>query len=298
MIHTIDLKFGGTSNAIAAFLIETGNGIALVETGPHSTLGNLQKGIESHGYKLSDVKHVFLTHIHLDHAGAAWYFAKENNAQVYVHPRGYKHLLDPSRLMNSAKQIYQDQMDKLWGQMNPIPAENLKSIEHEEKIAIDNLVFKAWHTPGHAVHHIAWQIGDQLLAGDVAGVKINGGLIVPPCPPPDINIEDWQSSIALLKTLDLSSIYLTHFGEINDIHPHLDALESQLLNWANWIKPRWEAGENPKEVTPKFMAYVANQLKEYGIEGEGLKQYESANPSWMSVAGLMRYWQKRSEMIK
>lgn len=298
MIYTIDLKFGGVEKAIAAFLVDTGAGLALIETGPHSTLPNLEKGIQTAGYQLSDVKHVFLTHIHLDHAGAAWYFAKENGANIYVHPFGYPHLLKPERLMNSARQIYQEQMDSLWGEMNPIAANQLFAIDHEEEIKVGNLSFKSWHTPGHAVHHIAWQLDTALFAGDVAGVKINNGLVVPPCPPPDINIEDWQGSIELIKGLELDRIFLTHFGEVRSIATHLDELESQLLDWANWMKPHWEAGANVQELTPKFQAYVANQLKEAGIVGEGLEKYERANPSWMSVAGLMRYWKKRSEKLQ
>ena len=153
----------------------------------------------------------------------------------------------------------------------------------------------SWHTPGHAVHHIAWQIGNKLIAGDVAGVKIGDGMVVPPCPPPDIHIEDWMASIDLILDLDLEAIYLTHFGEITNIAPHLEALKTILLDWANWIKPHWEAGSDPKEVTPLFMEYTKKQLLENGANKLGLMQYEAANPSWMSVAGLFRYWRKRAE---
>ncbi len=228
-INVIDLHFLGNEETIAAFLIETSAGPVLVETGPHSTLPQLEAGLARHGYQSSDIKHVFLTHIHLDHAGAAWYFA-QMGAKVYVHPRGYKHLASPEKLMNSARMIYQDKMDELWGQMNPIPEAQLHSVDDLSDFTIGDTTFKAHYTPGHAVHHIAWQLGDALFAGDVAGVMINKGPVVPPCPPPDINVEDWQNSIRRIEGLNLARLYLTHYGEVNEIAVHLAGLESSLLD--------------------------------------------------------------------
>ncbi len=294
MIHIIDLNFKDNTDSIAAFLIPSDEGLILVETGPHSTYPVLKRGIEELGYQVADVKHVLLSHIHLDHAGAAWVFAAQG-AKVYVHPVGYPHLLDPSRLMKSAKRIYQDQMDSLWGEMHPIPQELLQTVEDQEVIKIGALEFKAWHTPGHAIHHIAWQLEDQLFAGDVAGVSIQKGFVVPPCPPPDINIEQWMDSIALIREMNPAKIYLTHFGLVEDNEIHLKGLEEQLVNWSEWIKPHWEAKAAVEEVIPKFQAYVAGQLAAVGIDEAGIQKYEAANPSWMSVSGLMRYWRKKAE---
>lgn len=292
MIHVLDLRFQGFPLSIAAFLVETSEGLVLLETGPYSTYPILCEQIESKGFKVEDVKHVFLTHIHFDHAGAAWAFA-EKGAKVYLHPVGKRHLANPEKLVNSARRIYKDQMDTLWGKLEPIAEENLQTVEHSEIITIGDTSFQAWHTPGHATHHIAWQIDEALIAGDVAGVKIEQGLVVPPCPPPDINIEDWQQSIALIKTLDLDCLYLTHFGKITNIVPHLEQLEEQLLNWTNWIKPHFEAGHSVEAITPKFVAYVKQQLIDFGVNEFGVQQYEAANPAYMSVAGLLRYWKKR-----
>ncbi len=293
MIHIIDLQFLGHSHSIAAYLVETSVGPVLVETGPHSVLPNLKKGLADKGYQLEDIKHVFLTHIHLDHAGAAWYFAHQG-ATVYVHPLGYKHLAQPERLLKSAKRIYQDEMDRLWGEMKAIPESQLVAVEDEAEFTIGDATFKAWHTPGHAVHHIAWQLDKHLFTGDVAGVKIEEGLVVAPCPPPDINLEDWEASIKLIKSLNVERLYLAHFGVIEDVDTHLDKLSDCLWNWANWIKPHWEAGRTPQEVTPLFEAYAEQQLIDFGIDAKGRARYEAANPSWMSVAGLMRYWRKRT----
>ena len=295
MIKVLDLKFLGHQDTIAAFLVETNAGPVLLETGPYSTFPQLKSELGKHGYQPEDIQHVLLTHIHLDHAGAAWQFA-DYGATVHVHPFGYAHLAEPSRLMESARKIYKDEMDRLWGDMKSIPQERLKTAKHGESLEIGEVSFKAWFTPGHASHHIAWQINDELITGDVAGVRINGGIVVPPCPPPDINIEHWQASIQLIRELGVKSLYLTHYGKIENVENHLDALENILMDWANWIKPYWEAGKHPSEVTPLFQAYTAQQLIAAGIEGEGLKQYESANPSWMSVAGLMRYWRKKNEL--
>lgn len=294
MIHTIDLKFKQNDSAIGSFLVETEQGPILIETGPHSTYPNLKIGIEKAGYKASEIKHVFLSHIHLDHAGAAWVFA-EMGAKIYVHPRGAKHLISPERLMSSAKRIYQDQMDTLWGQMNPIPKEKVVICEDQCEYDFGNVKLKGWYTPGHAVHHIAWQMGTTLFSGDVAGVRINNGMIVAPCPPPDINIEDWVDSINLIRGLDLNEIYLTHFNKITDIEDHLNILENRLNSWAAWIKPHFDNGTEVHEIIPLFSKYVIDELKEFGIDENGITQYEAANPAWMSVAGLLRYWKKKKE---
>ena len=295
MVQIIDLNFQGTSNSIASFLIETSVGPILIETGPHSTLPQIEKYIATKGYRLKDIQHVFLTHIHLDHAGAAWAFAAEG-ATIYVHPFGERHLADPSKLLSSAKMIYKEQMDILWGQLKPIPKDQLHTMAHGEKITIGDTELIAWNTPGHAVHHIAWQIGTSLIAGDVAGVKIgNTGMVVPPCPPPDINLEHWMSSIDLLEQLGLETVYVSHFGKVTDLPTHFEKLRFILWDWANWVKPYFDKGTPPYEVQPLFMEYTTNQLIQHGVSKENIIKYEKANPAWMSVLGLLRYWKKKNK---
>lgn len=294
MIKVIDLHFLNTPKTIAAFLMETSVGPILFETGPYSTFDYLKKGIEEAGFMIEDIKHVFITHIHLDHAGAAWAFA-EKGAKIYLHPLGYKHMHDPSKLIQSATRIYQDQMETLWSTIKGIPEVNLKTIEHGEVITIGDTEIKAWYTPGHAVHHIAWQIGDQLIAGDVAGIKIDNGPVVPPCPPPDINIEDWKQSIALLKTLSLKEVYISHYGKVDSLENHFEALEIGLDTWANWMLPHFEAQTPKEELFSLFRNYLKKTFLEIGLTEKEFLQYESANPSWMSVIGLLRYWKKKKE---
>jgi glyoxylase-like metal-dependent hydrolase (beta-lactamase superfamily II) len=293
MIHILDLGFLNLKETIAAFLVETSVGIVLIETGPHSVHDNLAKAVEKCGFKLSDIQHVFITHIHFDHAGGAWALAN-HGATIYLHPFGKRHLGEPSKLYASAKRIYQDKMETLWGKMEAIEESKLRTVEQGETIQIGDKTFTAHHTPGHAVHHIAWQVDDVLFTGDVAGVKIGNGMVVPPCPPPDINIEDWISSISLIRNLDISAMYLTHFNKITNISEHLDALEFILTDWSNWIKPYYENETAQSEIVPKFMAYTKQQLLDFGLSEDDVEQYEAANPSWMSVAGLMRYWKKKN----
>lgn len=290
-VNVIDLHFGNHSQTIAAFLVETMEGPVLIETGPHSTMVFLEEGLSKAGYKIRDIRHVLLTHIHLDHGGAAWVFAKEG-AKVYVHPAGQPHLADPSKLMASATRIYKEDMDRLWGQMHPIPERQLMVLEDQKTIQIGGIDFKAHHTPGHAIHHIAWQVDNTIFTGDVGGIRINNGPVVPPCPPPDIHIGHWMESIKRLESLSPERLFLTHYGEVKEVQSHLNDLKTILMDWALWMKLWAEQNTDPAEVTPKFQKYVAEQLSNAGVAGEDIDRYENANPAWMSVAGLIRYWKK------
>ncbi len=295
MIKSLDLNFLNHSQAIGSYLVNTSVGPVLIETGPHSTIKNLENGLKENGYNLSDIKHVFLTHIHLDHAGAAWVFA-ELGANIYLHPIGATHMEKPAILIESARRIYKDKMDLLWGEMKNINKSQLITVDHREEIVIGDHTFTAWHTPGHAKHHIAWQMDNVLFTGDVAGVKINGGPVVPPCPPPDINLEKWNDSLALIRKIAPEKLYLTHFGSISNIEEHLDDLHNMLNDWAYWIKERWEDGKTAEELTPLFSEYTKNQLLKLGVSEAISQTYEAANPSWMSVAGLIRYWKKKADL--
>lgn len=302
-IHTLDLGFLDIECAIAAFVVEGSDGLALVETGPASTLPHLEAALKKNAWQIADFRHVFLSHIHFDHAGAAWAFA-EKGATVYVHPIGLPHMAAPERLYNSARMIYKEQMDTLWGPMNPIPETQLHAAVHGESVEACGMKFTAWHTPGHATHHIVWEAGEKtsgeesktvLFAGDVAGVKIGDGPVVPPCPPPDINVEDWLGSIQLMRDLSTQTLYLTHFGKITEKKTHLDSLEQCLLAWTNWIKPFAENQTPQEEVVPLFQQYVADEMAAAGVGEAGRQRYEAANPAFMSVAGLLRYWRKKIE---
>lgn len=294
IIHILDLDFLEESSAIASFLIEYDDGLILIETGPETTHENLSEAVRKKGFDLKEIKDVLLTHIHFDHAGAAWKFA-EAGANIYVHPVGLPHLQNPEKLWNSAKMIYQDDMERLWGEMKPIDTNLLIPADDGDVLEIGGMEIKVHYTPGHAVHHNAYQLGNLVFTGDVAGVKIGSGPVVPPCPPPDINVELWLESIEKLKSLNPEKLYLTHFGMIENPLQHLRELELILDDWASWMKQQYDAANLPERITPVFMEYTQNQLRDAGVSEENIQRYEYANPSWMSVAGLLRYWKLKEQ---
>jgi len=293
-IHTIDLNFEKENHSIASYLIETEEGPILIETGPMSTYENLKNGIEQLGYKVQDIANILLTHIHFDHAGAAWKFA-EHGAKIFVHPIGVPHLQHPEKLWNSAAMIYGDQMESLWGEMKPIPEDQLVGVKDGNIIEFGDVTVDVIYTPGHAVHHNAYQIGDVIFTGDVAGVKIGNGPVVPPCPPPDINIELWKESIQKLRDRNPKALYFTHFDRQENPNQLLDDLESILDDWANYIKPFYDDQIPADTIVPMFVEYTEKQLADEGLSKAEIQVYEYANPSWMSVNGLLRYWKLKDQ---
>lgn len=291
----IDLDFH-TPETIACYALPvSAHELVLIDPGPYSTYATLARKLEAMGRSVDQVVAVLLTHIHFDHAGASWAFA-EKGADVFVHPLGYKHMQDPTKLVESATRIYGDQMDALWGPLKPIAAERLHEVADEAELTYGELTFKAWHTPGHAVHHIAWQLGEEIYCGDVGGCRIPGGPVQPPCPPPDIHLEDWQVSINRLRDLNPKTLYPTHFGPVSaDIPTHLDDLEETLFAWGDWIKKRMEEGLSPQEMITPFTEYAMAQLRAAGCDEKTCEKYQWANPAFMSVWGLTRYWKKRAE---
>ncbi len=293
-IETLDLNFQEEKHSIGAFIIKTTEGPILIETGPMSTFNTLLKELKRVNVSFDDIKHVFLTHIHFDHAGAAWKFA-ENGAKIYVHEVGLPHLNNPEKLWNSAKQIYQDKMEILWGEMQPIASELLIPANDQDEFIIGDTTIKVHYTPGHAVHHNAYQVNDVIFTGDVAGVQVDKGPVVPPCPPPDIDIELWKKSIQKLRDLNPKKFYLTHFDVKNNPLEILDELEFVLDQWANFIKPYFDNNSNPSEIVPKFMEFTASNFRNAGLNDADIQTYEYANPSWMSVNGLLRYWKLKEQ---
>ena len=290
-IDILDLNFLNKSNTIAAFLIQDENIKVLIETGPFSTIRRCERALNELGVEVEEIDAVLLTHIHFDHAGAAWYFAQKG-AQIYVHPMGVKHLQDPHRLLLSAKRIYKDRMDLLWGRIEAIKPNNIEAIKHRQRIPLGRLTFIAHHTPGHAKHHIAWQIEDFLFTGDVAGVAIESEIVVPPCPPPDIQLEDWKSSIDLMRDLNPKALFLTHFGKHSQVSELLEKLEEELFKWADWIYMNGMNTNEQEKLVANFVKWTKGRLIEKGLSNSDIDRYMKANPPEMSVSGLQRYWTK------
>ncbi|NJB85440.1 glyoxylase-like metal-dependent hydrolase (beta-lactamase superfamily II) [Lewinella marina] len=294
MVKTIDLNFLEKPKSIAAFAVADEAGYTLVECGPYSTHDTLLRGLAEHDIEPQQVHTLLLSHIHFDHAGAAWWWARQGT-QVYVHPRGHKHMLDPTRLYNSARQIYGSRMEELWGKMEAIAPERLTAVDDRQVVERGGRRWTAHHTPGHASHHIAWQLDDAVFTGDVGGCRINGGPVVPPCPPPDIDSEAWHESIARLRSLDAARFYLTHYGEITDVNDHLNELGDRLDSYLQWMEPYYRDGARAETVEPLFKQFYSGELREAGVSEADLESYLAANPPYMSVTGLLRWLRIRDE---
>jgi glyoxylase-like metal-dependent hydrolase (beta-lactamase superfamily II) len=292
MVHILDTRQLGRSGIIAATALETSEGLVFFDVGAESTFQNLVAELRHLGFSPNDVRHVFLSHIHLDHAGAAWRFAKLG-ATVYVHPRGAAHLLDPAKLIQSATRIFGADMEKLWGHIAPVPKERLRIIEDNEVVRIGSIRVRALATPGHASHHHVYHWDDTLFGGDVAGVRMDGGPSVPPFVPPELNVESWLASIERMRALEVAKLYLPHFGMTDgSVTAHFDSLAERVGRWSEWFRDRLRGGLSENELIPLFAAYEANDLHSSGAAGTQLENYELADPSYMAVPAASRYWHK------
>lgn len=292
-IITLDLHFQNVTETIAAYLVTGTGGPVLVETGPGSTLPNLREQLSRHGYAPADIQHVLVTHIHLDHAGAAGWWAQQG-ARVYVHEVGAPHVIDPSRLLMSAKRIYQERMDELWGEILPAPAGQVVPIKDGDVLEIEGLTFTALDTPGHANHHHVFRLGDVAFTGDAAGVHMPGSNFLSlPAPPPEFNREVWQRTIDRLLAEKFTTIYPTHFGPIKEVDAHLQKLRRLLDEATDFVGERMAAGQEREEIMPAYLDWVDERAQDAGVSAKMAQRYEAANPNFMSVDGIMRYWRKK-----
>jgi len=299
MIHILDTQHLGRPGIIAATALESDDGLILFDTGPESTFEHLAEEIRKTGLDPRDVRHVFLSHIHFDHAGAAWRFA-ELGATIYVHPRGAPHLIDPTKLVASATRLYGDKMERLWGKFAAIAPERIRVLQDNDTVRVAPFQIRAIATPGHASHHHIYHWDDNVFGGDVAGVRLGGGPPVPPFVPPELEIESWRESIGKIRALNPAKLYLPHFGLVEgDIPAHLDALEDRVIQWSIWFRDRLRAGDDEQMMTPRFANYLMEDLRKAGATEAELLDYEQADPSFMAVSATIRYWRKHhSEEVK
>ncbi len=290
-LKIIDLNFFMTET-IASYVIETGEGPILIETGPETVFENLKSGLSDLGYAPSDVKHVFVTHIHLDHSGGAWRLA-ETGSTIYVHPVGAPHLIEPEKLMKSATRIYgEDNMKRLWGEVGGIDKDRVVAIEDGQSINIGGVEIRVVETAGHAGHHHCYLIENALFTGDTAGCLMAGGPMIPATPPPEIHIEKWNASIDKMRQISPDVLYLTHFGGYTDVGPMLDSAAEKIEEWSEWIGQRVSAGKSDEEVTEEFGAYLSEIFEREGVNEEVYKKYDLMAPYHMNAGGLIRYWKK------
>ncbi len=285
-IHVLDLDFRGSPRAVAVFLIKGPQGAVLIECGPGSTLTALERGLAAHGLAPADIRHVLLTHIHLDHAGAAGWWAQQG-ADIYVHAFGAPHLIAPEKLLASATRIYGDQMDTLWGPYLASPAERVHALHGGETVEVAGLSFVAHDTPGHARHHLVWQLGEVAFVGDVAAIRITGGRHVRiPSPPPEFEREVWLKTVERMRALAFKRLYLTHFGPLEDVDAHWGRVAALVDEQAELARDLPE-----RDVLLQRLIDLDNR----DLPDDEREQFNNAGPIGMSADGLLRYWKRKGQ---
>lgn len=292
MITIIDLQFQNVEKAIASFLVKGPEGYLLVETGPESTFPTLEKSLEKMGIEEKEIKGVLLTHIHLDHSGAAWRFA-EKKIPIYVHAQGAPHLISTQKLWYSAGTIYgAENMEKLWGTLKDIHPSMIRSVDDGDKMSIAGLKVQVFYTPGHANHHVVYDIEGNLFAGDTLGACIDQGPTTVAAPPPDLNIELWIDSVKKISKNTFSTLVFTHFSIVDkDLDQYYDRVVRTLHSTKDWMKKSLECYQDEKKIVAlweKEQEKIINKS-----ENETLfHQYAAANPPFMSVLGFKKYFKQ------
>src|SRR5215212_10802040 len=266
-VVTLDLNFQGREHAIASYLIRQGDAVVLIESGPGSTLPALKADLAKEGLSPRDVTHILLTHIHLDHAGAAGWMAQQG-ATIYVHRVGAPHMLNPEKLIASATRIYGDRMDTLWGEFLPVPENQMVIPKDGESIVIGTLEFVPLDTPGHAEHHYSYLFEDICFSGDVGGVRIPGyQYLRVPMPPPELHLERWHDSIARLRSEKFKTIAPTHFGIYDDPDWQLREVEKGLDSAELWLEQTMS--EDPsmpmEELRLSFTEWMVKESVQMGL---------------------------------
>ncbi|MGE5124177.1 MAG: MBL fold metallo-hydrolase [Acidobacteriaceae bacterium] len=292
IIRVIDLQFLDRAGTIGAYLIPYRGGGILVECGPRSTVDNLVAGLRDYGLEPEEISDVFLTHIHLDHAGSAGWWARQG-ARIHVHERGAPHLVNPEKLLASAGRLYGDQMNALWGEFIPVPETSLQIMHDQDTVRVAKLSILALDVPGHASHHLAYLIGDACFTGDIGGIRLSPlHYLRLPMPPPDLNLEQWRRSIRLIQENHPMRIVPTHFGVYADARWHLQAVMDELEAVENWMEERLPLDPSPEELRQQFIEFERERARRYGVDQSIAEAQQIANPSFMSADGIYRYWHK------
>jgi glyoxylase-like metal-dependent hydrolase (beta-lactamase superfamily II) len=280
-MEPLDLLHLGHERVIGSYLLDTPEGLALFDCGPATTAGTLKRRLEERGLALTDVRHLLLSHIHLDHAGAAGSLVREHpELTVHVSEIGAPHLVDPSRLERSARRLYGDDFDRLWGGLVPVPERNIRVVG-DSVLGLD-----CFPSPGHASHHVCYHDHDgTLYAGDAAGVRVQPHeFVLPPTPPPEFDLEAWLETLDEIERRSPARLALIHFGVAEDVDRHLRELRGRLQAWTAHV-----GGGATRE---EFIAAREAELAELGPDAAA---YDQAIPFWQSYLGLERYWRKQRE---
>jgi glyoxylase-like metal-dependent hydrolase (beta-lactamase superfamily II) len=275
-MRPIDVRHLGRERVICCWQV----GDVLIDPGPESAMDTL---VEALGDETP--RALLLTHIHLDHAGATGALVRRwPELEVYVHERGARHLADPDALLASARRLYGDEMDRLWGEVVPVPEERINALTGGE--AFDG--FRVEYTPGHASHHVAYLHVEsgRAFVGDVAGVRIDpAAIVLPPTPPPDIDLEAWNASLSRVAEWRPQTLGITHFGVIEDVFEHLALMRDRLAAWATLAR-ELDAGQ--------FESHIREEV-EHAADPVTAAALTQAVPPEQQWHGLDRYWRKREE---
>ena len=291
----IDLNFRGSPRVIATAVLAGRDGIVLIDPGPTSCLVTLEAGLRDRGCTLRDVRTVLLTHIHLDHAGAAGTIVERvPEVRVHVHERGAPHLIDPAKLLASTTRLYGDLMDTVWGAFLPVPADRLVVLTGDERLEVAGHDFRVAYTPGHAKHHVSYldEQSGMAYVGDTGGVRIGGDYLFAPTPPPDIDLEAWRASLDAIEAWQPVSLFLTHFGPVTPARAHLARFRDTLTSAAEKVKALLAAGGSDDELVRKFVDEMRRDVRKSLPEDEA-RVAELAAPFEQLWQGLARYWSKR-----
>lgn len=295
----IDLGFQEREGVISAYLLAQGDELALVETGPSSTLPHLLAGIRAAGFEPAAVGTILVSHIHLDHSGGAGVFVRDHAPQavVRVHPVGAPHLIDPSRLVASATRLYTDRMDALWGEVAPIPTERVVALADADPLQVGGRPLSALFTPGHASHHVVvWDPSRGVaFTGDVGGVRMAGtGFNLPPAPPPELDPEGWATSVERMRQLGARRLFLTHGGPFDDVDAHLDQILPNLADLIALAKDALLAGADHAALTERIRAWAAQRIGP--VDPGVFTNLEWASPSYLAASGVTRLLTKRGDV--
>jgi glyoxylase-like metal-dependent hydrolase (beta-lactamase superfamily II) len=296
-IECLDTGFQGQPGLVACGLLPGSNGIALVDPGPTSSLAGLQAELGRLHLSLADVRAILVTHVHLDHSGAVGVIVRQQPAvQVYVHELGAPHVVNPGRLLRSAREIYGDTMESLWGEVAPVPSSNVRHLAGSERLEIVGRTVKVAYTPGHAMHHASYldSLTGTAFTGDVGGIRIGRvRLVVAPTPPPDIDIELWESSVDRIRAWEPRRLFLTHFGLVDEPGPHLDELVARLRRIAELVRESVALDGHDADRLAWFRRAVGADLRLHLSEADAADVEREAmfDSSWR---GLARYWRRRN----
>jgi glyoxylase-like metal-dependent hydrolase (beta-lactamase superfamily II) len=296
-IAYVDVNFLDTPRIIASVILHGPGGAAIVDPGPASTLPALRRALDAVGLRLADVRDLILTHIHLDHAGAAGTLVHEHpELRVYVHERGAPHLIDPSKLLASATRLYGEAMERLWGEVRPVPEASVVVLRGGERIRAAGRDLDVAYTPGHASHHVSYFCEEAGIAfvGDTAGVRLMpGGVNVPPTPPPDVDLELWRVSIARIAAWAPDTLFVTHFGPHQPAAAHLAELIDN-LELTSTLARQSLIREGSDEDREEWFGEQWRAVLRRRMGVDEARAYETAGRFDLNWRGLARYWRKRT----